>query len=103
MASFKISEDLRPLTDLKTRPGDVVTHAEETGRPVVLTRYGKGVAVLLSVEAYEELELAAARLKLFGALKEAHESFERGEGVPHSEVKDLVRSWRKGKDSKATV
>ncbi len=102
MASFKISEDLRPLTELKTRPADVVTQAEETGRPVVLTRYGKGVAVLLSVKAYEELELAAAKLKLFTALKEADDSFERGEGVPHAEVKELVRSWRT-KRGKATA
>jgi len=101
MSSFKISEDLRPLTDLKTKPGDVVTHAEETGRPVVLTRYGKGVAVLLSVDAYEELELAAEKLRLFTALKEADESFGRGEGIAHEDVVELVESW-KNNSSKAT-
>jgi len=86
MPAFKISEDLRPLTDLKTRAGDVVGQAAKTGRPVVLTRYGKGVAVLLSVDAYEELQLAAAKLELFKSLKEADQSFERGEGVDHEEV-----------------
>ncbi len=71
MTAIKISEDLRPLSDMKARPNDVVTHARESGRPVVLTRYGKGVAVLMSVESYEDLQVSAARLRLIAALREA--------------------------------
>jgi len=79
MRALKISEDLRPLSDMKARPNDVVTHAQDTGRPVVLTRYGKGVAVLLSVESYEELQVSAARLKLIAALREAERAVDEGD------------------------
>jgi prevent-host-death family protein len=79
MRAIKISEDLRPLSDMKARPNDVVTQARESGRPVVLTRYGKGVAVLLSVESYEELQVSAARLRLIAALREAEKAVEEGD------------------------
>ena len=95
MASVRISEDLRPLTDLKVHPNVLVKQAEDSGRPVVLTRYGKGVAVLLSVDAYEELEEAAARLRLFSALAEADAAIARGEVVDHDEVESLLEGWER--------
>ena len=49
----RFSEDIVPLTDLKTNPGRIVRHAAEAGRPVLLTRRGRGVAVVQSVAEYE--------------------------------------------------
>ena len=49
----RFSEDVVPLTDLKTNPGRIVRHAAEAGRPVLLTRRGRGVAVVQSVAEYE--------------------------------------------------
>ena len=54
--STKFSEDVVPLTDLKTNPGRVMKHAAEARRPVLLTSRGRGVAVVQSVAAYEEGE-----------------------------------------------
>lgn len=54
--AIKFSEDLVPLTDLKTNPGRVVKHATETHRPVLLTSRGRGVAVVQSVNDYEKAE-----------------------------------------------
>ena len=53
MASPKFSEDVRPLTDLKTRAGAVVDRLRRSRRPVLLTRRGRGVAVLMDLEEYE--------------------------------------------------
>ena len=44
--SVNFSEDVVPLTDLKVNPGRVVRHAVEAHRPVLLTRRGRGVAVM---------------------------------------------------------
>lgn len=52
--SVKFSEDVVPLTDLKVNPGRVVRHAVEAHRPVLLTRRGRGVAVMQSVSDFEE-------------------------------------------------
>lgn len=54
--AIKFSEDLVPLTDMKTNPGRVVKHATEAHRPVLLTSRGRGVAVVQSVADYEKAE-----------------------------------------------
>lgn len=51
---MKFSEDVVPLTDLKVNPGRVVRHAAEAHRPVLLTRRGRGVAVMQSLSDYEQ-------------------------------------------------
>ena len=54
--TFKFSEDLVPLTDLKVNPTRVVKHTTEVHRPVLLTSRGRGVAVVRSVGDYEKAE-----------------------------------------------
>ncbi len=50
----KFSEDVVPLTDLKINPGKVVNHAKESGRPILLTSRGRGVAVMQGLDEYEK-------------------------------------------------
>ena len=54
--STKFSEDVMPLTDLKTNPGRVMKHVSDAHRPVLLTSRGRGVAVVQSVADYEQTE-----------------------------------------------
>lgn len=53
---IKFSEDVVPLTDLKTNPGKVVRQVAEAHRPVLLTSRGRGVAVVQSLEDFEKTE-----------------------------------------------
>ena len=52
----KFSEDVVPLSDMKTNPGRVVRHVAKAHRPVLLTSRGRGVAVVQSVGDYEAVE-----------------------------------------------
>lgn len=52
----KFSEDIVPLTDIKTNPGKVVRQTKESHRPVLLTSRGRGVAVVQSLEDFERGE-----------------------------------------------
>ena len=54
--AMKFSEDLVPLTNLKTNLGRVVNHATEAHRPVLLTSRCRGVAVVQSVSDHEKAE-----------------------------------------------
>ena len=54
--SIKFSEDLVPLTALKSNPGRVMKQVAEAHRPVLLTSRGRGVAVVQSVGDYEKAE-----------------------------------------------
>jgi prevent-host-death family protein len=55
MEPVKFSEDVRPITDMKTRSAEIVDHVRRNRRPVLLTRRGTGVAVLLDLGEYEAL------------------------------------------------
>ena len=82
--STKFSEDVVPLTDMKTNPGRVVRHAEDTHRPVLLTRRGRGVAVVQSVGDYEEAEEERAFMR---AVVAGLADIEAGREVSLAEVK----------------
>lgn len=82
--SMKFSEDVVPLTDLKVNPGRVVKHATEAYRPVLLTRRGRGVAVMQSVSDYE---LAAEERAFMRAVVVGLADLDAGREVSLSEVK----------------
>ncbi|MEA2603255.1 MAG: hypothetical protein QOF89_4247 [Acidobacteriota bacterium] len=93
MARMRLSEDLRPLSDLKTQTSEIIQQAQASGRPVVLTRHGRGVAVLLSVEAFEDLQTSAEALELQRAVDGAERDMAEGRWVEHSEVKAKLKRW----------
>ena len=51
--TIKFSEDIVPLSDLKTNPGRVVKHLTRARRPVLVTSRGRGVAVMQSLVDFE--------------------------------------------------
>lgn len=59
----KFSEDVVPLSDLKINPGKIVNQTNETHRPILLTSRGRGVAVVQSLDEYENLEEERAFMK----------------------------------------
>jgi prevent-host-death family protein len=54
--AVKFSEDVVPLGDMKVNPGRVVRRVDETGRPVLLTSHGRGVAVVQGLSQYEAVQ-----------------------------------------------
>ena len=54
--SVKFSEDIVPLTDFKVNPGRIVRRTGESHRPILLTSRGRGVAVMQSLEDFEQAE-----------------------------------------------
>lgn len=52
-STVKFSEDVVPIGDLKVNPGKVVRRASESGRPILLTSHGRGVAVVQTLPEFE--------------------------------------------------
>ena len=77
------SEDVAPLTDLKTNPGRVVRHVAESGRPGLVTSRGRGVAVVQSVAEFEAAEEARAFMR---AVVEGLSDLEEGRELALPEV-----------------
>lgn len=51
--AVRFSQDVVPLGDMKVNPGRVVRRIDETGRPVLLTSHGRGVAVVQALGEFE--------------------------------------------------
>jgi antitoxin YefM len=52
---LNLAEDIQPISDLEARATDLLRQVQETRRPVVLTEKGKGAAVLVDLESYQNL------------------------------------------------
>lgn len=90
MTAARFTEDVRPITDLKTRAAEIVDHARRSGRPVLLTRRGRGVAVLLDLDEYESL---ADRAAFVQAVEEGAQAARKGDLVSHSEAVRILESF----------
>ena len=90
MKAVKLSEDVLPISDLKARAAEIVDQARKTQRPVLLTRHGRGVAVLLGVEAYESLSERAAFIQ---AVEEGARAARKGDLHPHTEAAAILESF----------
>ena len=82
--SVKFSEDIVPLGDMKVNPGKVVRRVGETGRPVLLTSHGRGVAV---VQGLSEYEAAQAEREFMRAVVAGLADLDAGRVAPLEEVK----------------
>jgi prevent-host-death family protein len=83
----RLSRDIQPLSEFRANTAKFVRHVQETGRPLVLTQYGRGAAVLLDIGHYERL---VERAELVEDVRSAEAQLERGEGVQHRAAKEHI-------------
>ena len=98
MSAIRLSQDIRPVSDLKSHGAELVRQVTEQHRPVVLSRHGRAVAVLLSVEEYEGMQDVVANSELRRAVEEADAEIDGGHGLPHSVVADQLQKMIDGTD-----
>ena len=91
---------IAPLADVKARLSAYVDQVEREG-PIVITRNGRAVAVLLAPLDDDDLErLILARSRPFQALLEkSRQSIRGGRGLPHKEFWKAVARRTKRKRS----
>ena len=66
-------DTIRPVSDLRNNFADISRIVHETAKPVFLTKNGYGDMVVLSMEAYENLQLES---EVFFKLQEAEREAE---------------------------
>lgn len=67
---ISITEDIRPITDLKRNSQEILSHIHATKRPVVLTVNGRTDAVLLDAKVYEEMAKAFELSKMLSVAED---------------------------------
>jgi prevent-host-death family protein len=80
---MKISEDIRPVTYLKSKAADMLRQINETHRPVIITQNGEARAVLQDPESYERMKSAIGLMKL---LAQGEEDIRRGRTTGQEEI-----------------
>lgn len=89
MTRAVFSRDVHPVTDFKSHASEIVDHAVASQRPVLITRRGRGVAVVLDLEQYERM---ADELDFGRAVDEGAAAAERGEFADDAEVQAAFRA-----------
>jgi prevent-host-death family protein len=61
---MNITNDIKPVTYLKSKAADLLNQINETQRPVIITQNGEPRAVLQDPKSYEDMRNAIGILKL---------------------------------------
>ncbi len=83
MARLRLSEDLLPISDFRTRAAEMVARVKKTKRPIVLTQRGRSAAVLEDIREYER---RTERMELLEEIVAGLRAAEKGEVVSHAEA-----------------
>ena len=89
---MKISNDIKPISYLKSRAADMLKQVNETHRPIIITQNGEPRAVLQDPESYENMRNAIGLLKL---ISQGEEDIRKGKSRLQEEVfADLEKMTR---------
>jgi prevent-host-death family protein len=84
---MNISQDIKPVTYLKSRAADLLKQINETHRPVIITQNGEPKAILQDPKSYEDMRNAIGILKL---VAQGEEEIREGKTKSQQEVfKDI--------------
>ena len=53
---MRLDQDVRPLTEVRARVADFIRQVTVTGRPLLITQRGRGMAVLIGVHEFSALQ-----------------------------------------------
>ena len=81
-------DSLTPVSEFKSRAGQILDEVEASGNPVVITQHGKAKAVLVNVQQYKKKEEALAMLQI---LAMGANDFRAGR---HSSADDVIKRQR---------
>jgi prevent-host-death family protein len=80
---MNITNDIKPITFLKTKAAVLLNQINETRRPVIITQNGEPRAVLQDPESYENMRNAIGLLKL---ISQGEEDVRNGRVKPQKDV-----------------
>ncbi len=86
---MNISNDIKPISYLKSKAADLLKQVNETHRPVIITQNGEPKAVLQDTQSYEKMRNAIGLLKL---LSISEEEIKNGSTINND---DLLRKIEK--------
>ena len=88
MKPIRLDQDVRSLSEFRAGMSTFIQQVTEFGRPLLLTQNGRGVAVVLDVREFEDLQ---ERLDLYLTLVRSMDDIIEGRVIPHEQVMAELR------------
>jgi len=86
---MNLTEDIQPITYLKSHAAHLLQQVNDTHRPVIITQNGLARGVLQDPESYENMKKALALLKL---MVEGEADIRTGRHSDQNQVFDRIRA-----------
>ncbi len=61
---MNMSQDIKPISYLKSKTADVINTVTDTKRTIIITQNGEAKAVVQDIKSYENLQNSLAMLKM---------------------------------------
>jgi prevent-host-death family protein len=89
---MNITNDIKPVSYLKSKSADLLKQINETHRPVIITQNGEPKAVLQDTKSYENMRNAIGMLKL---ISQGEEDIKKGKTRTQKEVFEKLETQLK--------
>ena len=80
---MNLSQDIKPISYLKSKTADVINSVTETKRSVIITQNGEAKVVVQDIKSYENMQNSLTLLKL---IIQSENDIERGNTTPQDKV-----------------
>lgn len=80
---MNLTQDIKPISYVKTHAADILDQINETHRPMVVTQNGEVKAVIIDPKTYQERETA---FKLLMLLSQSEKDIQDGNRIPQKTV-----------------
>lgn len=64
VALMHLSQDIKPISYLKSKTADVINNVNENQRSIIITQNGEAKAVIQDIKSYENMQNSLNMLKL---------------------------------------
>lgn len=87
MSRIHFDQDIQPLSEFRAGVASYIKQINETRRPLVITQRGRGVAVVLDVAEYEEMQ---EKIELLEEMHAAEAQLTSGFGVSNDDARTQI-------------
>jgi prevent-host-death family protein len=99
MKPIRLDQDVRSLSEFRAGMSTFIQQVTETGRPLLLTQNGRGIAVVLDVREFEDMQ---ERLVLYLTLVRSLDDIIEGRVIPHeqvvAELREEIKKYERPKE-----
>ena len=88
MRQIKPTRDIQPVSEFRANAAKFLDQVRETKKPLVITQHGRGVAVLVDIDSFEDL---VEEVEIRRAIESAEEDRREGRLIDNEVVMKELR------------